>query len=181
MKSDVRVRYTVGVLKKSFLSLLEEKPVNKISVKEVCERAELNRATFYSHFCDCYALLESIENDLLEDFCRSLKYVSSTDATRLIEAIYDMIDRNADVCRVLVFGGKSSSLIRKMIDTAHDSSIALWRRELLHISEAELEMLYTHLSHGLMHVVTEAYGKYDKEEVARFVSRMVKNSTASFR
>ena len=57
MKTDARVRYTLNVLKKSFLSLLEEKPVNKISVKEVCEHAELNRATFYTHFNDCYDLL----------------------------------------------------------------------------------------------------------------------------
>ena len=42
-KSDARVRYTQRVLKESFLSLLREKPVNKITVKEVCELAELNR------------------------------------------------------------------------------------------------------------------------------------------
>lgn len=43
-KNDARVRYTQRVLKESFLSLLREKPVNKITVKEVCELAELNRA-----------------------------------------------------------------------------------------------------------------------------------------
>ena len=91
MKTDARVRYTVGVLKKSFLELLEQKPVNKISVKEVCERAELNRATFYTHFNDCYDLLECIENDLISDFCESLKYVNSVGVTKLIDAIYDMI------------------------------------------------------------------------------------------
>ena len=54
-KTDARIRYTQRVLKESFLTLLKQKPVNKITVKEVCEMAELNRATFYAHYSDCFA------------------------------------------------------------------------------------------------------------------------------
>ncbi|MDD7718037.1 MAG: TetR/AcrR family transcriptional regulator, partial [Eubacteriaceae bacterium] len=64
-KTDARIRYTQRILKESFLTLLKQKPVNKITVKEVCEIAELNRATFYAHYSDCFALLESIEQELL--------------------------------------------------------------------------------------------------------------------
>ena len=63
-KNDARVRYTQKVLKDSLLQLLEKKPINKITVKEVCELAELNRATFYAHYTDCPDLLESIENEM---------------------------------------------------------------------------------------------------------------------
>ena len=56
-KTDARIRYTQRILKESFLTLLKQKPVNKITVKEVCEIAELNRATFYAHYSDCFALL----------------------------------------------------------------------------------------------------------------------------
>ena len=41
-KKDARKRYTQMVLKQSLLKLLKEKPVNKITVKEVCELAQLN-------------------------------------------------------------------------------------------------------------------------------------------
>ena len=51
-RTDARIRYTQGVLKQALLSFLQEKPINKITVKEVCERAELNRATFYAHYSD---------------------------------------------------------------------------------------------------------------------------------
>ena len=47
--------------------------------------------------------------------------------------------------------------------------------------ETELEMMYTHLSNGLMHVVVEGYDKYDKEIIIRFVSRVVKGSLSLFR
>ena len=96
-KKDARKRYTQMVLKQSLLKLLKEKPVNKITVKEVCELSQLNRATFYAHYSDCFALLESIENELIGAFEQSLRYVNSFDVTALIEAIYDMIDQNREV------------------------------------------------------------------------------------
>ena len=41
-------------------------------------------------------------------------------------------------------------------------------------------MLYTHLSNGLMHVVVEGYDRYGKEDVIRFVNRIVKSSLSLF-
>lgn len=181
MKTDARVKYTVKVIKEAFLKILENKPITKISVKEVAEAAEVNRATFYSHFSDCYDLLESIENDLLNDFRNSLKYVSFFDVAFLVSAIYDMIERNSEICRILVFKNTNPSIIKKMIDLAREQSMEQWRKELKKASPNELEMLYIHLSHGLMQVVAEGYYKYDKKEVISFVNRIVLSSIASFR
>ena len=175
-KTDARKRYTQMVLKQSLLKLLKEKPVNKITVKEVCELSQLNRATFYAHYSDCFALLESIENELIGAFERSLRYVNSFDVTALIEAIYDMIDQNREACSALIIGNTSSTVLKRMISLAKKDSIAYWQKELPMARDAELEMLYTHLSNGLMHVVVADYERYSKEEIIRFVSRVVKNS-----
>ena len=63
---------------------------------------------------------------------------------------------------------------------AKEESIAYWRKELPHADETELEMMYTHLSNGLMHIVVEGYDKYSKDEIIRFVSRVVKASLSLF-
>ena len=172
-KSDARVRYTQHALKQALLTLLKEKSVNKITVKEVCELAELNRATFYSHYSDCFALLEAIENELLEAFAQSLTLIKSFDVAALIEA-------NEEACRVLIFQNPGSPVIHRMIDYARPQSIAYWRQE-LRASDEELEMLYTHLSNGLMHVVVEGYDRYERETVVRFVRRIVQASLSLFR
>ena len=179
-KLDARKRYTQMILKQSFLKLLKEKPVNKITVKELCELSQINRATFYTHYSDCFALLESIEEDLLEAFQQSLKLVDSFDVTALIEAIYTMIEQQQDACRVLIFQNVCPNVLRRMISLARDESISYWKRHLHHITDAELEMLYTHLSNGLMHVVVEGYEKYGREEVVRFVNRIVQCSLSQF-
>jgi len=180
-RTDARVRYTRRVLKEAFLTLLREKPVNKITVKEVCELAELNRATFYAHYSDCFALMVSIEQELIDAFARSLTLVASFDVSALIEAIYTMVEQHEEACRVLIFHGASPSVLGRMIDLARKESIRSWRTQLCRASDVELEMLYTHLSNGLMHVVVGGYDKYSREDVIRFVDRIVKSSLSLFR
>lgn len=58
------------------MDLLKEKgSVNKISVRELCERAELNRSTFYAHYNEPKDLLEELENELLESTEEHLKKI----------------------------------------------------------------------------------------------------------
>lgn len=180
-KTDARVRYTQKVLKDSFLKLLEKKPVNKITVKEVCELAELNRATFYAHYTDCFDLLESIETEMLGGFEESLKYIRSLDVTSLMSAIYEMIERNDNACRVLVFHGGDRKILTEMTELAREKSIDYWRGELKNATEAELDMLYIHLSNGLLHVVVDGYGRYSREELSGFINKIVVSTLRLFR
>lgn len=174
MKTDARVRYTRRVIKESLLRLLEDRTVNRITVKEVCEAAQINRATFYAHFTDCFDVLNQMENDLLADFERSLSFASVVDVVDMIERIYAMIDQNAEVCRVLIFQNKDSSLTAKMIAMAHDKTIVRWKEQLTRATESDREMLFTCLSNGLLNVILTGYSKYEREEVVKFVSETVR-------
>jgi len=57
-KLDPRVVRTRGLILKSFEDLLAEKGFETISVQDVTDKAQINRATFYAHFQDKYALLD---------------------------------------------------------------------------------------------------------------------------
>lgn len=65
MKSDARVRYTKMRIKEAFFECLKEKPVNKITVTELCAKSEVNRSTFYTHYSDPFDLLEKLEEEAL--------------------------------------------------------------------------------------------------------------------
>ncbi len=179
-KPDARKRYTRQMIQKAFLSLLQKKPVNRITVKELCELAQLNRATFYAHYKDCFDLMESIENDLLLAFETALQGVNPLDAEALIKALYAVADQNKEVCKTLVFGKTDARVIRQLIQRAKASSINHWKTSMPLATDAELEMLYTHLSNGLIHVVVEEYDKYSREDVIRFVSKIVRVTLSVF-
>jgi AcrR family transcriptional regulator len=67
-KLDPRVKRTRNLILRSFESLLAEKGFESISVQDVTDKAEINRATFYAHFPDKYALLDySISQMFLQE------------------------------------------------------------------------------------------------------------------
>lgn len=52
---DLRVQKTYHALITGLLKLLQEKPLEKLTVNELCEEAKIRRPTFYKHFNDKYA------------------------------------------------------------------------------------------------------------------------------
>lgn len=64
-KIDMRTRRTKRALKTALNKLLETETVEKISVTDICELAEVNRVTFYTHYNDKYELIEELLDDIL--------------------------------------------------------------------------------------------------------------------
>lgn len=87
MKTDARGRYTRMRIREAFLKYLEKKPVSKITVKEICNTAEINRATFYKHYADPFNLLEKMEEELLEELRTEIRDYRKRTAQGLLSAI----------------------------------------------------------------------------------------------
>ena len=68
MGDNRRVRMTKRMLKEALLELLEHKPLEKVTVTQVCARADVNRSTFYAYYESVEQLLREIEDEVLEDF-----------------------------------------------------------------------------------------------------------------
>ncbi len=65
-KEDRRTRKTKAQIKVALIELMAQKDITKISVKEIAERADINRGTFYLHYYDIYDVLEQIQNEFIE-------------------------------------------------------------------------------------------------------------------
>lgn len=63
-KNNQRYRDMDIFMKAALLELMKEKDFEKITVRSICERAGVNRGTFYSHYADIYAMIEDAENYL---------------------------------------------------------------------------------------------------------------------
>lgn len=62
---------TEKVICDTFLELLNEKPYNKITVRDIVERSHISRNTFYYHFLDIQDLLEKIVTEIVDSFFES--------------------------------------------------------------------------------------------------------------
>lgn len=180
MKSDGRVKYTKMVIKRSFLKLLGKKPVDKITVTELCDMAEINRATFYTHYKDCYDLLDSIQNDFLDEFRSTGRTDKWCDPRELISAIYDTISENIDICDALIFNAKNPTLLVKMLETAREYCIEKWKVAMPQLSDEERDLLFIHLSTGLAAVMFARFKSCERELLIGFMTETVENCLSPY-
>ncbi len=69
---DKRIEKTQKAIKEAFIKLRAKKPLEKISVKELCEIAYINKSTFYSHYENIYALSDALEYELVLSIISSI-------------------------------------------------------------------------------------------------------------
>jgi AcrR family transcriptional regulator len=106
MKLDRKTRYTRKVLADSLVELMKDRPFTKITIKELCEKADINRTTFYAHYRDQYELLLQIEEETLAYFEDLLnKYDSKRSKNEINEMICEMltfISNNSNSLHILL-------------------------------------------------------------------------------
>jgi len=91
------------MIKESLIELLKEKSIDKITVKELSELADINRSTFYTHYCDIYAVAEEMAEEFIRHIPFSAGEIKST--AKEIEKSFDYFRKNKDLCIALLKNG----------------------------------------------------------------------------
>lgn len=114
--SDPRVKRTRQLLLQAFTQLQKEKSINSISVQDIAERATVNRATFYAHFEDKYALMYSwIREEFQQVLSRKVPASSTLSAGNLrvlILSVFDFLAEFYSSCK------RSDTQLEPMFETA---------------------------------------------------------------
>ena len=69
---DIRIEKTQRAIKNAFLELRSKKPLEKITVKELCALACVNKSTFYSYYADIFALSEFMESETITSIVKNI-------------------------------------------------------------------------------------------------------------
>ncbi len=95
--TDRRVKRTKKALRDALLTLLENKPINQISVTELTNLADVNRATFYFYYTDLLDMLQQIQNESYQSFKEIIN--ESTSSITTIEGFTEYCERLLDFCQ----------------------------------------------------------------------------------
>ena len=116
-RSAVRSREST---RRAYVELIHEKVTIDITVKELVDKADVNRSTFYAHYQDIYAVLEEIENEVVQ------KLFTFLDASEHTELLYNPLpflmrigaelERNQDFYRLLIETNGSVAFNQKLKD-----------------------------------------------------------------
>ncbi len=92
-RNNKRRRESVAALERAFISLLQTRAFNDITVSDLCKETGLNRSTFYANFEDIFALADHLRQKLEEDFSAQFQPDPSLDrqdaSLRMFRHIYE--------------------------------------------------------------------------------------------
>lgn len=103
---DKRILKTKRNLKQTLASLLSHKPLENITVTELCESASTSRITFYAHYEDKYALADEMVSDMVDAALKDFDHLQRTtnpennplaSAQNVLEAVLNLFARNQKV------------------------------------------------------------------------------------
>lgn len=141
VKEDRRAKYTKTVLKDSLLELLKKKPIEKITVSELAEKADVNRATLYIHYYDAFDLLEKIEDEFYGNIKKSFENFEAERFEIILETILNEIYENRKLCEVLFGQFGDMKFLEKILALSGSKVSEFWQSKSQKIDCLTLELI----------------------------------------
>ncbi len=128
------------IIRETFLEMLAQKGFNRISVKDILEKAQVSKSGFYFHFEDKYDLLRSIEDEFLSELKAVFETVRSASngvalssdsphAAEYYSKYFECIERNEDLFLLLISdkgGGNFIIRLSSLIEEEQKKTRAVW-------------------------------------------------------
>ncbi len=173
-RENQRIRITRQCLRDSLVRLLQEKSIHKISVREICDSAAINRTTFYKYYGSQYDLLKDMEDDTLQKIADYLCSIDSgtDDAQRVMQILLYAQD-NLDLFRLLINNTTDSDFPQKLLSLPSIQNVL---REHLAggFDPLALDYVYHFIVHGGFNMIKVWINKQHRESPGELTSLLMK-------
>ena len=185
---DRRAKRSRRLLKESLLSLMREKSFHKISARDITDGADLNRGTFYLHYPDTQALLESIEDDILEEAQQVVdkhleEFKAGMSLAPLLLPILDYLQERYKTIILLLRNNTASSFLDKLHGLIYKNCLAYARERFQIKDETQLNYFLSYVSFGIMGMVkewTDVDMALPKEQLVAYADDLLNHSAQAF-
>ncbi len=116
-KENQRIRLTRKLLTDAFLKMLQEQPIHAISIRDLCEKAGINRTTFYHHYGSQYDLLNDIASRFLVQIAQQLAEADPENQESVQERVtlvFQYLEDNLSLSRLLLNCNADPSFAEKL-------------------------------------------------------------------
>ncbi len=117
-KVDRRIAKTKKAIYRAFAQLLSEKNINDITIKDIADRADINRKTFYNYYDGIYELTDEIENKIIDSFEKVIREHNVNELlhnpNKMFDELVKIIDSDLDFYQHLISLESNSNLVSKL-------------------------------------------------------------------
>lgn len=147
-KEDLRVQKTMEAIQSNFHDLILEKEYTSITVKELCERARINKKTFYTYYETLDDLLLEMQTVISFDYSERIKDYTLKDLDKLVREFFLFSEEKGEFYEKITCGGAYTHIRQKMIEKVNASRDSY--PELQKLPQEEQKIIRTFLSESLL-------------------------------
>ncbi len=155
--NDIRVRRTKKLLYKGIAELGKTKSINKITVKELTDLVEINRGTFYLHYKDIYDLVDSIEDELCEEFDQKVLTVTPDDVLQrpvdVLETFFEYFRTYNDIFNVLMGENGDAKFVYKFGELMNTKILEIFKGIFPNMSVENYDFSYNFGKFGFIGII----------------------------
>ncbi|MCR5652920.1 MAG: TetR/AcrR family transcriptional regulator C-terminal domain-containing protein [Ruminococcus sp.] len=178
IKIDRRIKKTKKSIYNAVAELLTQKDVNLITIKEICEIADINRKTFYNYYTGIYDVIDEIENNVLDVLCKSIDNINLEEAMKepyiVFEKLNEIINTDIEFYGHLISQKPNYHFVDKTVAELKNRTKNILKEKLV-LPEYKLDIMLDYAYAGMMNVYQKWFNsEYDLslEQSAKEVSVM---------
>ena len=116
-KENRKIARTKQLLSDALTGMLKEMPLHAVSIRELCQRAGINRTTFYNHYGSQYDLLNEIAERFLTDIAQQLSFADASSRESVQErvtTVFSYLEEHLTLSRLLLSSNADKSFAEKL-------------------------------------------------------------------
>ena len=160
-KEDRRVAMTKRMLKDTLTEMLRDRDIYHVSVRELCQRADVNRTTFYKYYGSPFDLLGDMEKDVLDILSGAIRE-HAENPVMIIETVCRYLESHLEFGRLIVNNNVDPQFPQKLFSLAAVREAAL-SKHTGRQDETVLEYLFQYLAYGAYRVICVWLNKEERE------------------
>lgn len=184
---DRRIRKTKLQLRAGLTKLLSEKSINEITVKELVDKADINRSTFYLHYKDIYDMLEKIEAELLDQLMlitekHKTEYNGNLNPSYLVD-LFKVLSENLDIVSVFLGPNGDIAFVNKIKHMISDKIIENIDTMTSKHSQADIEFTFSFYLNGCIGLIEHwinTGAKESPEHLAKLCFTLINNGIKNY-
>ena len=171
-KEDRRVAMTKRMLKEALTEMLREVDIYHVSIRELCQRADINRTTFYKYYGSQFDLLADMENDLLV-FLSNAITEHAANPVRIIETACGYMESHLEFGRLIINNNIDPLFPQKLFSLAAVRDAAQ-EKYTGRLDESDLEYLFNFIAYGAYRVICVWLNKEDREPPRQLAGQLIR-------
>ena len=152
--TDNRVRYTKMVLQQALLKVLKNKRIDQVTIKEICDEAQINRGTFYLHYATPNDLLMEIEQQFIdENFAYFSPYMEQNYEAGHLAEMFRCILNNQELCLVIMGKNGNPRFLARLQEMIRPFVVEEWCKQFPKYRRDDLDYVFDYVFTGSMRLI----------------------------